>query len=308
MRKVIVCSPRGFCAGVIRAIQTVEKALEKWGGPIYVKHEIVHNRHVVDKLRAKGAIFVEDLQEIPRNSRVIYSAHGVPPSIRQEVKERGLIAIDATCGLVTRIHSAVKMYAKKGYYIILIGKRKHVEVIGICGESPDNITVVENLAEVESLLFSVQDPLFYVMQTTLSMDDAADIVAALKTRYPQIITLPSSSICYATQNRQGALRNILPKVEFVYVIGDPQSSNSNRLREVAARRGVVARLINSPEEISEEILHYSGNIGVTAGASTPEDVVQACLTKLQEWIPDLEIETDLFVEEDMVFQLPKELQ
>lgn len=308
MRKVIVCSPRGFCAGVIRAIQTVEKALEKWGGPIYVKHEIVHNRHVVDKLRAKGAIFVEDLQEIPRNSRVIYSAHGGPPSIRQEVKERGLIAIDATCGLVTRIHSAVKMYAKKGYYIILIGKRKHVEVIGICGEAPDNITVVENLAEVESLLFSVQDPLFYVMQTTLSMDDAADIVAALKTRYPQIITLPSSSICYATQNRQGALRNILPKVEFVYVIGDPQSSNSNRLREVAARRGVVARLINSPEEISEEILHYSGNIGVTAGASTPEDVVQACLTKLQEWIPDLEIETDLFVEEDMVFQLPKELQ
>ena len=140
------------------------------------------------------------------------------------------------------------------------------------------------------------------------MDDAADIVAALKTRYPQIITLPSSSICYATQNRQGALRNILPKVEFVYVIGDPQSSNSNRLREVAARRGVVARLINSPEEISEEILHYSGNIGVTAGASTPEDVVQACLTKLQEWIPNLEIETDLFVEEDMVFQLPKELQ
>lgn len=308
MRKVIVCSPRGFCAGVIRAIQTVEKALEKWGGPIYVKHEIVHNRHVVDKLRAKGAIFVEDLQEIPRNSRVIYSAHGVPPSIRQEVQERGLIAIDATCGLVTRIHSAVKMYAKKGYYIILIGKRKHVEVIGICGEAPDNITVVENLAEVESLLFSVQDPLFYVMQTTLSMDDAADIVAALKTRYPQIITLPSSSICYATQNRQGALRNILPKVEFVYVIGDPQSSNSNRLREVAARRGVVARLINSPEEISEEILHYSGNVGVTAGASTPEDVVQACLTKLQEWIPDLEIETDLFVEEDMVFQLPKELQ
>ncbi|ESN88940.1 4-hydroxy-3-methylbut-2-enyl diphosphate reductase [Chlamydia suis MD56] len=308
MRKVIVCSPRGFCAGVIRAIQTVEKALEKWGGPIYVKHEIVHNRHVVDKLRAKGAIFVEDLQEIPRNSRVIYSAHGVPPSIRQEVQERGLIAIDATCGLVTRIHSAVKMYAKKGYYIILIGKRKHVEVIGICGEAPDNITVVENLAEVESLLFSVQDPLFYVMQTTLSMDDAADIVRALKTRYPQIITLPSSSICYATQNRQGALRNILPKVEFVYVIGDPQSSNSNRLREVAARRGVVARLINSPEEISEEILHYSGNIGVTAGASTPEDVVQACLTKLQEWIPNLEIETDLFVEEDMVFQLPKELQ
>lgn len=308
MRKVIVCSPRGFCAGVIRAIQTVEKALEKWGGPIYVKHEIVHNRHVVDKLRAKGAIFVEDLQEIPRNSRVIYSAHGVPPSIRQEVQERGLIAIDATCGLVTRIHSAVKMYAKKGYHIILIGKRKHVEVIGICGEAPDNITVVENLAEVESLLFSVQDPLFYVMQTTLSMDDAADIVAALKTRYPQIITLPSSSICYATQNRQGALRNILPKVEFVYVIGDPQSSNSNRLREVAARRGVVARLINSPEEISEEILHYSGNIGVTAGASTPEDVVQACLTKLQEWIPDLEIETDLFIEEDMVFQLPKELQ
>lgn len=308
MRKVIVCSPRGFCAGVIRAIQTVEKALEKWGGPIYVKHEIVHNRHVVDKLRAKGAIFVEDLQEIPRNSRVIYSAHGVPPSIRQEVQERGLIAIDATCGLVTRIHSAVKMYAKKGYHIILIGKRKHVEVIGICGEAPDNITVVENLAEVESLLFSVQDPLFYVMQTTLSMDDAADIVAALKTRYPQIITLPSSSICYATQNRQGALRNILPKVEFVYVIGDPQSSNSNRLREVAARRGVVARLINSPEEISEEILHYSGNIGVTAGASTPEDVVQDCLTKLQEWIPDLEIETDLFVEEDMVFQLPKELQ
>lgn len=307
MRKIILCSPRGFCAGVIRAIQTVEVALEKWGRPIYVKHEIVHNRHVVDKLREKGAIFIEDLQEVPRNSRVIFSAHGVPPSVREEAEERGLIAIDATCGLVTKVHSAVKMYAKKGYHIILIGKRKHVEIIGIRGEAPDQITVVENIAEVEALPFSAQDPLFYVTQTTLSMDDAADIVAALKARYPRIFTLPSSSICYATQNRQGALRNILPQVDFVYVIGDTQSSNSNRLREVAERRGVTARLVNHPDEVTEEILQYSGNIGITAGASTTEDVVQACLMKLQELIPDLSIEMDLFVEEDTVFQLPKEL-
>jgi (E)-4-hydroxy-3-methyl-but-2-enyl pyrophosphate reductase (IPP and DMAPP forming) len=308
MRKVIICSPRGFCAGVIRAVQTVERALEKWGAPIYVKHEIVHNRHVVDKLRAKGAIFIEDLQEVPCNSRVIYSAHGVPPSVREEAKERGLITIDATCGLVTKIHSAVKMYARRGYLIILIGKRKHVEVIGICGEAPDKITVVENIAEVKALTFSTKDLLFYVTQTTLSMDDSADMIAALKARYPQIITLPSSSICYATQNRQSALRNILPKVEFVYVIGDPKSSNSNQLKAVAARRGVVARLVNNPEEITDEILQYSGNIGVTAGASTPEDVVQACLTKLQKLIPTLVVETDLFVEEDTIFQLPKELQ
>ena len=302
-----MCSPRGFCAGVIRAIQIVEKALERWGAPIYVKHEIVHNRHVIDELRAKGAIFIEDLQDVPHNSRVIYSAHGIPPSIRDEAKERGVIDIDATCGLVTRVHSAVKLYAGKGYHTILIGKRKHVEVIGIRGEAPDQVTVVENVSEVESLPFSAQDPLFYVMQTTLSMDDSADIVAALKSRYPQIITLPTSSICYATQNRQRALRNILPKVNFVYVIGDTRSSNSNRLREVAMRRGVFARVVNDPEEITEEILQYSGNIGMTAGASTPESVVQSCLMKLREFIPNLVVETDLFVEEDMVFQLPKEL-
>ncbi|EYE60860.1 4-hydroxy-3-methylbut-2-enyl diphosphate reductase [Bacteroides fragilis str. S6L5] len=307
MRQLILCSPRGFCAGVVRAIQVVEKALETWGAPIYVKHEIVHNKHVVDSLKQRGAIFIEDLREVPKGSRVIYSAHGVSPEVREEAKACHLIDIDATCILVTKIHSAVKLYASRGYHIILVGKKKHVEVIGICGEVPGQVTVVENVADVSRLTFSPKDSLFFVTQTTLSLDDVHEITQALQSRYPQIVTLPSSSVCYATQNRQEALRAVLPRVRFVYVVGDIQSSNSNRLREIASKRGIPSRLINSPDHISDEILNYSGDIAITAGASTPEYVVQLCVSKLRELIPDLQVQEDVFVVEDVVFQLPKEI-
>ncbi|WP_100934126.1 4-hydroxy-3-methylbut-2-enyl diphosphate reductase [Candidatus Chlamydia corallus] len=308
MRKLIVCSPRGFCSGVVRAIQVVEVALEKWGAPIYVKHEIVHNRHVVNFLRAKGAIFVEELADVPGGERVIYSAHGISPAVRAEAKARNLIDIDATCGLVTKVHSAVKLYAGKGYQIVLIGHKKHVEVIGIIGEAPESVTVVESVADVEALPFGPNTPLFYITQTTLSLDDVQEIAGALQKRYPFIITLPSSSICYATTNRQKALRSILPRVNHVFVVGDVNSSNSNRLCEIALKRGVRADLINSPEDIGKKILDYPGDIAITAGASTPEDVVQACIQKLSEIISGLEIENDIFSVENVVFQLPKELR
>ncbi|EPP34622.1 4-hydroxy-3-methylbut-2-enyl diphosphate reductase [Chlamydia ibidis] len=307
MRKIILCNPRGFCAGVVRAVQIVESALERWGAPIYVKHEIVHNRHVVDSLKEKGAIFVENLEEIPYGSRVIYSAHGISPRVREIAKERCLLDIDATCVLVTKVHSAVKLYASRGYKIILIGKKNHVEVIGIQGEAPNSVTVVENVQDVEKLTFNSNDPLFYITQTTLSLDDVSDISQVLKMRYPQIITLPSSSVCYATQNRQGALRSVLSRVNFVYVVGDTQSSNSNRLCEIARRRNIPSILINSPEHITDEILRYSGDIAVTAGASTPEDVVQACVSKLKILLGDVQVEEDIFVTEDVVFQVPKEI-
>ncbi|ANH78810.1 4-hydroxy-3-methylbut-2-enyl diphosphate reductase [Candidatus Chlamydia sanziniae] len=308
MRKLIVCNPRGFCSGVIRAIQVVELALKRWGSPIYVRHEIVHNRHVVNALHAKGAIFVEELADVPEGAKVIYSAHGISPAVRVEAKARKLIDIDATCGLVTKVHSAVKLYANKGYQIILIGHKKHVEVIGIAGEAPENVIVVENVDDVEALPFAPEVPLFYITQTTLSLDDVEEIVGALQKRYLSLVTLPRSSICYATTNRQKALQSVLPWVGFAFVIGDINSSNSNRLREMIEKRGVSAALINGPEYISEEIMDCSGNIAITAGASTPEHIVQACIRRLIKLIPGLKVEDDVFTIEDVVFQLPKELR
>ncbi|MCB1134823.1 MAG: 4-hydroxy-3-methylbut-2-enyl diphosphate reductase, partial [Chlamydiia bacterium] len=200
--KLLLSKPRGFCAGVERAIETVERALELWGAPIYVEHEIVHNKHVVERLRSKGAVFIEDLDVVPEGERLIYSAHGVSPAVREQAKARGLVEIDATCGLVTRVHSAVKRFAAQGFQIVLIGHRNHVEIQGTAGEAPGATHIVETPEEVASLPFSPEQPLFYITQTTLSIDDVAPIVRALKERYPGIVTLPSSSICYATTNRQ----------------------------------------------------------------------------------------------------------
>lgn len=304
--KLLLSKPRGFCAGVVRAIEIVEKALEKWGAPIYVKHEIVHNRHVVQRLKEKGAIFIEDLADVPRGARVIYSAHGVSPAVRDEAKGRGLIEIDATCGLVTKVHSAAKRFAQKGYNIILIGHRSHVETIGTAGEAPNVTTVVESVEEVTALPFTKEDKLFYLTQTTLSLDDVADITKALHARYPQIETLPSSSICYATTNRQMALREIAEETDLVLVIGDPKSSNSNRLREVAERREVPSYLINGPSEINASWLKDVKTIGLTAGASTPEDIVQLCIARLVE-LGVKEVEDVVFTVEDVVFQIPREL-
>lgn len=304
--KLLLSKPRGFCAGVVRAIETVEKALQIWGAPIYVKHQIVHNRHVVEDLEKKGAIFIEDLSEVPEGSRIIYSAHGIPPSVREEAKRRSLIEIDASCGLVIRVHSAAKRYAKKGYHILLIGHRNHVEVIGTAGEAPDDTTIIESVADVEKLVFPKEQRLFYTTQTTLSLDDVKEITDALKEKYPFIETLPSSSICYATTNRQLALREITHSVDLVLVVGDPTSSNSNRLVEVARKRGVPGYLINSPDEIDPSWLNEVKAIGLTAGASTPESVVQQCIETLRI-LGVTSTEEVEYTEENVFFELPKEV-
>jgi len=304
--KVLLSKPRGFCAGVVRAIETVEEALKLWGPPIYVKHEIVHNRHVVDSLRQKGAVFIEDLHSVPNGSRIIYSAHGVSPAVRQIAKDRELIEIDATCGLVTKVHSAVKRYAQKGYQIILIGHRKHVEIVGTAGEAPDVTTIVESVEDVKTLSYSPDQKLFYTTQTTLSLDDVKEITDALIQKFPHVETLPSSSICYATTNRQMALRTITDAVDLMLVIGDPLSSNSNRLREVAEKRGTVAYLINHSSEIELKWLKNVATIGITAGASTPEDLVQDCIHFLSFHGVN-QVEEVVYTEEDVVFQLPKQV-
>lgn len=307
--KLLLSQPRGFCAGVVRAIAIVERALEKWGAPIYVKHEIVHNRHVVEQLRAKGACFVEELEEVPQGARLVYSAHGVAPSVRAEAQRRGLIEIDATCGLVTKVHSAVRRFAHKGYQVILIGHRRHVEIIGTAGEAPERTTVVESVEEVAALPFTEEDLLFYATQTTLSLDDVEEIVEALKVRYPSITTLPSGSICYATSNRQGALCQLLEgsPLSLVVVVGDPKSSNSNRLCEVARSRGVPSYLVNEAEEIVASWCEGATTIGMTAGASTPEEVVQRCVLRLRA-LGVTEVEERVYAEEEVFFQLPKALQ
>lgn len=304
--KLLLSKPRGFCAGVVRAIDTVEKALEMWGAPIYVKHQIVHNRHVVEDLEAKGAIFIENLDEVPKGSRIIYSAHGIPPSVREEAKARHLIEIDASCGLVIRVHSAAKRFAAKGYQVLLIGHRNHVEVIGTAGEAPESTTIIESVEDVDRLTFAEDQKLFYITQTTLSLDDVKDITEALKAKYPHVETLPSSSICYATTNRQMALREITHSVDLVLVVGDPTSSNSNRLCEVAKKRGIPAYLINDPKEIDPLWLQDVQSIGLTAGASTPESIVQKCIEYLKS-LGVLETEEVEYTEEDVFFQLPKEV-
>lgn len=302
--KLLLSKPRGFCAGVERAIETVERALKLWGPPIYVKHEIVHNKHVVEDLKRKGAIFIEDLADVPMGARVIYSAHGIAPKVREEAKARGLIEIDATCGLVTKVHSAAKRFAERGYQVILIGHRNHVEVIGTAGEAPEVTTIVESVADVAKLTFSADQKLFYITQTTLSLDDVKPITEALSAKYPHIETLPSSSICYATTNRQMALREITDSADLVLVVGDPQSSNSNRLREVAELRGVPAYLINDEQEIQPAWLAGVSTIGLTAGASTPEHVVQRCIQYLCALGVDT-VEDVVYTEENVIFQLPK---
>lgn len=302
--RLLLSKPRGFCAGVVRAIDTVKEAISRFGTPIYVKHEIVHNAHVVNELKHLGAIFIEDLEEVPLGARLIYSAHGVSPAVREQAKQRNLIEVDATCGLVTRVHSAVIRYAQRGYHILLIGHKNHVEIIGTAGEAPDVTTIVESVEDVAKLDFNSDQKLFYITQTTLSLDDVSGIVEALKKKFPQIETLPSSSICYATTNRQMALKEIVQEVDLVLVIGDPQSSNSNRLVEVAVNRGVRGRLISDEQEIEEDLLEGVRVIGMSAGASTPDEVVHRCIEKLKK-MGVSEVEEIEFIKEEVYFQLPK---
>lgn len=304
--KIYLCKPRGFCAGVVRAIQTVEKALQLWGAPIYVNHQIVHNKHVVNDLKNKGAIFVEDLNLVPHGSRIIYSAHGVSPKTRELAKKRGLIEIDATCGLVMKIHRAAKHYASLGYWIILIGHKKHVEVIATAQEAENSTIIIESIQDAKNLQLPSDQKVLYLTQTTLSLLDVEQIVQVLKEKFPLIETISTSSICYATTNRQKALEMITNQIDIALIVGDPTSSNSNRLKELAIRKDVKAYLINSEDEIDPKWFEGVQKIGMTAGASTPEHIVQKCIQRLKE-LNVKSVEEICYSEEDVIFPLPKEV-
>jgi 4-hydroxy-3-methylbut-2-en-1-yl diphosphate reductase len=286
--RVIVAKPRGFCAGVDRAIEIVEQALDIYGPPIYVRHAIVHNKRVVESLKEKGVRFVEDLDEIEdKHARVIFSAHGVSPSVLEDARERRLEVVDAVCPLVTKVHNEVKYYADLGYTIILIGHRNHVEVIGTSGEAPDRVVVVESLEEAEKL--SVPDPekVAYVTQTTLSVDDTKDIVEALKKRFPSIISPSKLDICYATQNRQDAVKQLSKLADVIFIMGSPESSNSNRLVEVAKSTGVKeAYLIEGANSLKQDMFRDDMVVGLSSGASTPETVVQEVIDRLVDFGAD----------------------
>jgi 4-hydroxy-3-methylbut-2-enyl diphosphate reductase len=279
---VLLANPRGFCAGVERAIEIVERALEAHGAPIYVRHEIVHNKYVVDDLRRKGAVFVEELAEVPAGSTVIFSAHGVSKAVRAEAEARGLRVFDATCPLVTKVHVEVAKMLREGYEIVMIGHRGHPEAEGTMGQSKDRMHLVETVEGVAGLPVGGAEKLAYVTQTTLSVDDAERIVAAQKRRFPKIRGPKKDDICYATQNRQDAVKFMAPRCDVVIVVGSPNSSNSNRLREVAENMGVEAYMVDSADELRPEWIEGKARIGVTAGASAPEVLVNALIERLQE--------------------------
>jgi 4-hydroxy-3-methylbut-2-en-1-yl diphosphate reductase len=279
---ILLANPRGFCAGVDRAIAIVERALEKFGAPIYVRHEVVHNTFVVNDLKAKGAIFVEELAEVPAGATVIFSAHGVSQAVRTEAEARGLNVFDATCPLVTKVHVEVSKMREKGYEIVMIGHKGHPEVEGTLGQSTGGMYLVETPEDVATLQVNDPDKLAYVTQTTLSVDDAARVVDALRARFPKITGPKKDDICYATQNRQDAVKALAPQCDVVIVVGSPTSSNSNRLREVAEHLGVPAYMVDSATEIDPQWLAGKSRVGLTAGASAPEILVRAVIDRLNQ--------------------------
>lgn len=304
---VILANPRGFCAGVNMAIESLERALEFFGAPVYVYHEIVHNKFVVERFKRRGVVFVEDLGEVPHGSPLLYSAHGVSPEIREQARSRDLRAIDATCPLVTKVHLEAIKYAKLGYTIFLIGHEGHDEVIGTMGEAPSQMILVETVEDVERL--EVPDPakLAYLTQTTLSVDDANSIIAALRKKFPSIANPPKDDICYATQNRQDAIKQLAPRADLVLVLGSQNSSNSKRLAEIANLLQRPAYLIDGVSEIQPEWLEGVNTVLITAGASAPEDVVQDCLDYLRREY-NAQIEEEWVRHEDVRFPLPKSLR
>lgn len=304
---IYLASPRGFCAGVSYAIEIVDLVLERYGPPVYVRHEIVHNRHVVDGLRQRGARFVEDLRDVPEGSLLVFSAHGVSPAAREQARTRSLRVIDATCPLVTKVHLEVLRYARQGYEIVLIGHRGHVEVEGTMGHAPDRMHLVENVADVEALQVPEDRPLAVVTQTTLSVDDTREILEALRRRFPAIRTPGKEDICYATQNRQTAVKHLAARADLVLVIGSPSSSNANRLVEVARQAGAEARLIEDASDIEPGWLDGRRAIGVTAGASTPESLVEKTLARLREFGAG-EVRLLETAQENVVFPLPRALR
>lgn len=304
--KLLLANPRGFCAGVDRAIDIVEKALEKYGAPIYVRHEVVHNKLVVDNLREKGAIFVEELDDVPREATVIFSAHGVSWQVQDQARELNLIPIDATCPLVTKVHLEAKKLYRDGFEIIMIGHKGHPEVEGTMGQVTDRIQLVEDESDVQQITVENPDKLAYVTQTTLSLDDTAGIVTALVKRFPNIQGPKKQDICYATQNRQDAVKKLAQDVDLFLVVGSDNSSNTNRLREVAESAGIPAYRIDNPDELNADWLQGKERIGLTAGASAPEIIVQDVVRRLKELGADETMEVD-GVNEDVYFPRPKEL-
>lgn len=303
---IVLANPRGFCAGVDRAIIIVEQALEKFGAPIYVKHEVVHNKFVVDGLRQKGAVFIEELDEVPKGSTVIFSAHGVSKAVRAEAESRGLNAYDATCPLVTKVHIEVAKMRSLGMELIMIGHKGHPEVEGTMGQSDAGIFLVETPEDVYQLEVSDSEQLAYVTQTTLSMDDAAQVIAALKDRFPNIRAPKSDDICYATQNRQDAVKVLAKDSDLVIIVGSPNSSNSNRLREVAENQGIEAYMVDNATHLNPKWIVGKKKIGVSAGASAPEVLVKEVVTALQSFGAENVSELDGVVE-NVLFKLPKNL-
>lgn len=304
--RVILAQPRGFCAGVVRAIEIVDRALVKHGAPVYVRHEIVHNRHVVDTLRGKGARFVEELDEVPADAVTIFSAHGVARSVEEEARTRQLHAIDATCPLVIKVHNQGRQYAASGRIVILIGHAGHPEVVGTMGQIPGRVILVQNEAEVAQLDLAADTPVAYVTQTTLSVDDTRGIIAALERRFPDLVGPDTRDICYATQNRQSAVRELATQVDVLLVIGAPNSSNSNRLREIGTESGVPSYLIADGSELDAAWVRDAAVVGITAGASAPEAMVEDVLAALRRLGP-VEVSTMAGREEHAQFRLPAEL-
>jgi len=305
-QEILLAQPRGFCAGVDRAITIVNEALKQFGAPIYVRHEIVHNQYVVDDLRARGAIFIDDLAKVPPGATLVFSAHGVPPTVKAEAVERGFRVFDATCPLVTKVHiEVIKMY-KEGYYIVMIGHKGHPEVEGTMGQVQDRISLVQTVADVGVLDVPSSMPIAYVTQTTLSIDETEEIVAALKNKFPQIAQPKKQDICYATQNRQDAVKLMAPQVQLVIVVGSANSSNSNRLWELSEKLGVKAYMVDNPLQLQAEWFVGIKRVGLTAGASAPEALAQSIIEKIKEFGPRTVRPLDGVIE-NTIFQLPKGL-
>ncbi|VVD62855.1 4-hydroxy-3-methylbut-2-enyl diphosphate reductase [Pandoraea capi] len=304
--EILLAQPRGFCAGVDRAIEIVERALAMYGAPIYVRHEIVHNVYVVENLRKKGAIFIEELSDVPPGNTLIFSAHGVSQAVRTEAESRGLRIFDATCPLVTKVHVEVAKMRSQGLEIIMIGHKGHPEVEGTMGQSGEGMFLVETIEDVLALQVADESKLAFVTQTTLSVDDAAEVINALKKRFPEITEPKKQDICYATQNRQDAVKFMAPQCDVVVVVGSPNSSNSNRLREVAEKMGVPAYMVDSPDQLKPEWFDGKRRIGVTAGASAPEVLAQSIVSRLRE-LGVNQVKVLDGVEENIAFPLPKGL-
>ena len=307
VERVLLASPRGYCAGVERAVDTVERALDHYGAPVYVRKQIVHNIHVVRDLEARGAIFVEDENEVPTGAVVVYSAHGVAPEVQESSRRLGHDVIDATCPLVTKVHVQARRYAAAGHTVVLIGHAGHEEVVGTMGEAPEATVLVQDVAEAEALDLPADASLRYITQTTLSVDETGDIIAVLRRRFPQIVGPKKEDICYATSNRQWAVKEMLPEIDLLLVIGSRNSSNSNRLVDVARAGGVPSHLIDDETEIDERWLAGVRTVGVTSGASAPERLV----TRVCDWFRErgvTRVEAFRMVDEDVTFRLPVELR